>query len=265
MRIFEKLDLILQGGYSDFTNDIISAYSEVPFVNKIILSTWKDDDLSSLNERENLIIIQSEKPKSLGDDNINLQIVSSFEGIQLATTEYSIKMRTDQLYDYHSMIRMYDFFIEHRNEENIFVAGMYPGLLFHPRDHIFWSKTKNLYRLFNIPLKSNNITEKVKIDKWDLWKFYPFYVRSETYIGAHYCSEYDDKVKVFLLQPEKYLHDYAPNWNEAFDLSHSLSKRVFKSFPSIGINLSWPKKDLSQYPYEEQRIGYHERWHEDGV
>ena len=105
---YEKLDIVLQGQYSEFTNTIIENYLNLPFVSKIILSCWNDDDplkLETLYEKysERLIVIFNEKPFTYGDDNINLQIVSSYNGICKVDTEYAIKMRTDQLYDYDSM------------------------------------------------------------------------------------------------------------------------------------------------------------------
>jgi hypothetical protein len=179
--------------------------------------------------------------------------------------EYSIKMRTDQLYDYNSMLVMYNFFIENRKEHLIFVPGMYPHLLFHPRDHVFWGKRVDLIKLFDIPLKVNNVIDRVRISKQDLWKYYGYFIRTETYIGANYCSNFDERIKIFLIQPEKYLFDGSSNWYESLEVSNNITKKLFKSFPKTNINLRWPKKNLSAYPYEDQKYGYNECWHEDGV
>ena len=267
---YEKHDIILQGKYDEFTNDVIESYLNVPFVNKIILSCWDDDDLSSFRDIidknvDRIVLVPNKKPTNTGDDNVNLQIFSSFSGIKKSTTEYSIKMRTDQLYDHKSMLNMYEFFIENREKDRIFVPGLYPHLLFHPRDHLFWGKTEDLYKLFDIPLKTYNITDLVKISKNDLWKYYPYFTRSETYIGAHYCSNFDDRVKIMLIQQDKYLYDNCQQWDESHEISTSLLKRLFKSFPKEGIDLKWPKKDLMSYPYDDQKNGYNECWHEDGV
>jgi hypothetical protein len=267
---YEKIDLVLQGQYDEFTNTIIESYFKLPFVNSIILSCWNTDDLIKLelldsDNSQKLIVVPNEKPFTFGDDNINLQIVSSYSGLIKSSTEYAIKMRTDQLYDYDSMMVMYNFFIENRKDHLIFVPGMYPHLLFHPRDHLFWGKTKDLIKLFDIPLKINNVTDKVRISKQDLWKYYGYFIRSETYIGANYCSNFDDRIKLFLIQPEKYLFDGSSNWQESLEVSDTITKKLFKSFPRTNINLSWPKKNLNSYPYDDQKYGYNECWHEDGV
>jgi hypothetical protein len=51
-------------------------------------------------------------------------------------------MRSDQKYDYNSMVNMYEFLMENYTEGKIFVAGMFPSFIFHPRDHIYWGKQK---------------------------------------------------------------------------------------------------------------------------
>jgi hypothetical protein len=262
--IYEKLDIVLQGPYDEFTNEIISDYLQLPFVNKVILSCWENTEVTyPLKDRFETVL--SKIPFSPGTDNRNLQIVCSLAGLQKVTTDYAIKMRSDQKYTHESMLKMYDFFIEHRNEKRIFVPGMYPHLLFHPRDHIFWGKTEHLITMFDIPLEYNGLIDRVRISKDQLWKYYGYYTRTETYIGAHYCSNFDDRIKIFLLQPEKYLYDYAPDWQEAYEISNTLSREIFKSFPREGIDLSWPKKNLYSYPYDSQKQGYNECWHEDGL
>ena len=263
--IFEKLDIVLQGQYNEFTEEVIANYSKLPFVNNIILSCWQDDNVhSKRNFSIGIVLVTNQKPITFGDDNINLQIVSSLNGLKKVKTEYAIKMRTDQLYDYDSMMVMYNFFIENRKDHLIFVPGMYPHLLFHPRDHLFWGKTSDLIKLFDIPLKINNVTDKVRIPKEDLWKYYGYFVRSETYIGANYCSNFDDRIKIFLIESEKYLFDGSSNWQESLEVSNTITKNLFKSFPRTNIDLRWPKKNLNSYPYENQKYGYNECWYEDG-
>jgi hypothetical protein len=269
-----KMDIVLQGRYNQYTDDIILSYLKLPFVNNIILSCWEDDVIDSQPDR--VQIIQNKFPFTPGTDNRNLQIITSLEGVKKVTTDIAIKMRTDQKYTYQSMIQMYHFFMKHKNVEEkfqhsedspkgkIFVAGFYPHLLFHPRDHIFWGYTSDLLTLFDIPLEYNGLYDKIRVSKEQLYKFYPHYTRTETYIGAHYCSNFNDTIKIFLLYPDRYLYDYAPKGSESFEYSQKYSKIAFKSFPREGIQLSWPTKNLTEYPYDEQKLGYNECWHEDG-
>lgn len=259
---YEKIDIILQGRYSEFTNRVISDYFDLPFVNNIILSCW-EDDVVNCPFNEKLKIVLNKFPVTPGTDNRNLQILTSLAGVKLSTTEYSIKMRTDQKYTQESMMNMYQFFIENRNEDRIFVSGTYPYLLFHPRDHVFWGKTNKLLNMFDIPLEINGLIDKVRISKYELWKYYGHYTRTETYIGTHYCSNYDSRLKIFLLYPNEYLFDNASKWQESYEISQELSKKLFKSFPRYGVDLIWPNKDWYSYPYDNQYYTG-ERWHEDG-
>jgi hypothetical protein len=258
-----KVDVILQGKYDDTTDEIIDLYLKVPFVNNIIVSFWKPDKKES--EFDNRVkFIRNEYPETFGTENRNLQIVSSLEGIKRSSTEVSIKMRSDQKYTYNSMLNMMDFYLKNREDKKLFVAGMYPNLLFHPRDHIFWGRTEDLYDLFDIPLEINGFTDKINISKKDLYMFYPYFIRTETYIGGHYCSKFDERILDLFKNPNEYLHDNAPQWDYSKQISDSVIHKAFKCFPRTGIDLEWSKKELKSYPYDEQKHGYGECWHEDG-
>ena len=98
--------------------------------------------------------------------NRNLQIVSSRNGLNLVTTDVAAKMRSDQIYTRESMERMMKFYFDNcENEKQLFVAGMYPNLLFHPRDHVFWGKTNSLKNLFDTPLEIDGFGDKSKLPK----------------------------------------------------------------------------------------------------
>ena len=153
---------------------------------------------------------------------------------------------------------------ENQSDEKIFVAGVYPDLVFHPRDHIFWGRTEDLNYLFDIPLEYNSLVDKVRIGKYELAQYANYLTRPETYIGAHYCTRFDDRIKRMLIQPENYLYDYAPQWNEAHQISSETLKKAFKAFPRTGIDLEWPKRSTQSYPYDTQKQYSNECWSEDG-
>ncbi len=258
-----QMDIVLQGTYDEFTDEVIREYISLPFVRNVIVSCWKDNK-SNYYIDDRVEYIRNDYPLTPGTDNRNLQILSSLSGINRVKTDLSAKMRTDQKYDYDSMLKMYEYFIKNSSDKQIFVGGIYPDLLFHPRDHIFWGKTSDLKHLFNIPLEYGGFSDKVRIGKDKLWQYYSYFIRSETYIGAHYCSQFNDKINTFLLKPELYLYDNAPNIGEAKQISDQLTFKYFKSFPRTEINFSWPKKGMSQYPYDDQKKYYNECWSENG-
>jgi hypothetical protein len=116
---------------------------------------------------------------------------------------------------------------------------------------------------YDIPLEYNSLIDKVRIGKYELASYANFLTRPETYIGAHYCTRFDDRIKRMLIEPEKYLYDGAPLWNETHEVSNSILPLAFKSFPRTEIDLVCPKRDFHTYPYETQYLSG-ERWDEDG-
>jgi GR25 family glycosyltransferase involved in LPS biosynthesis len=257
-----KIDIVLAGHFDEETPNIINSYLKLDFINNIILSTWKGQYDGSI-DHDRVKIVEIEKPIP-GTDNRNLQIASAHAGLELVTTEYCAKMRTDQRYYDESMHNMYNYLLNNREfEDQIFVAGIYPNLLFHPRDHVFWGKSCNVKELYDIPLEYNGLSDKIKISKENLHKYYPFFVRNETYIGARYCSKFDETINIMLLEPEKYLHDNCGGWNQSHQVSQNVTTRAFKSFPREGIDLEWNRKGLQHYPYDDQKNGYGECWAED--
>jgi len=255
-----KMDIVLQGPYADETDEVISNYLKLPFVNNIIVSCWEDDKTPEWKDSR-VIIKKNKKPMFFGTDNRNLQIVTSRAGVAISKTRYVGKMRTDQLYDEKSMWNMYNFFMNSKDRDTkIFVAGYFPKLQYHPRDHIFWGLRQNLESLFDCPLEIG-LADRVHIPKDKLWKYYNHFTRSETYICANYIAKHNPDVLMHLIYPEKYLFDNAPQWAEAHDVSTIWTFRCFKSFPREGIDLKWRRKGWEHYPYDLQ-YGEGERWSE---
>lgn len=259
----DKMDIVLQGPYAYETKDIIDTYLLLPFVNNIIVSCWEDDKIpDGVMSNSRIRVVRNKKPEFAGTDNRNMQIVSSKNGLAKVTTKYSAKMRTDQHYDLVSMKNMYDFFMKGDKDGKLFVAGMYPSLLFHPRDHIFWGRTDKLNSLFECPLEYNGLGDRVRLRKDQLWRYTPYFTRAETYITAHYLAQFDERMNTLLIEPNLFLWDRAPKWNEAFIISKELMPKHFAVFPRKGINLKWKRKGWDSYPYEDQYASG-ERWAEN--
>lgn len=273
----EKIDVVLQGQFTEYVNETADYYSQLPFVKKVVVSCWNVDSVtySSNNKIEYCV---SELPQNQGTGRRNYQIVSSLNGLRKCNSLYSVKFRNDQRYHHDSMSKMYDYFLQQNHREmtywddydkprgKIFVGGNFIYYPFHPRDHFFWGYTEDMIDLFDIPPETWSIYEKANIKPKDEWKFYNFYTRTESYIGTHYASRFAEIAKYFLLMPEKYLHDNAEKINEAIALSNGLTPKIFKSFPKDCMrNMEWPKHKWNEYPFDEQYHRYGERWAEDGV
>ena len=240
-----KIDLIIQGACNAYTNEIIKNYLNLEFVNKIIISCWENDSPCG---GDRIIIKQSQDLFNPGLGNRNRQIKTSFEGIKLSTTEFSVKLRSDQNISLHSMRLMYDFYEKHKEQEMCFsdgtkpknkicVAGIFRPFPFHPRDHIFWGSTQDLIDVFNIPHDTVSLST-------DYTKF----MRTEAYICSQYYAKFDIDIAKFIIEPSKYLVDNAPNINEALIKSEYWGNKIFKPFPKI--DFAWPKHGLQNYHYD---------------
>lgn len=126
---FEKFAIVMQGPLLErdaFTEESLKIYKQHFPGAVLILSTWHGVPKVTLKRVEDsgVRVVLNEKPKYFGESSINLQIVSSINGIRLARAlgvEYVIKTRTDQ--------RMYapDILTYLRNLIDIFpVSDAYP-------------------------------------------------------------------------------------------------------------------------------------------
>lgn len=126
---FEKFAIVMQGPLIErdaFTEESLKIYKQHFPGALLILSTWHglpNDTLKRIKDL-GIRVVLNEKPEYSGESSINLQIVSSINGIRLAKAlgaEYAIKTRTDQ--------RMYspDILTYLRNLIDIFpVSSLYP-------------------------------------------------------------------------------------------------------------------------------------------
>ena len=99
----DKIAIVLQGAVDNKSNSlssIISRYQSLYPLAHIILSTWEDENTDFLQSTEKLHLVKSIKPRNPGIANVNLQIVSTRSGIELAEAlgcQYVIKSRSDQM------------------------------------------------------------------------------------------------------------------------------------------------------------------------
>ena len=259
-----KLDIILQGPIYPETTEIVKNYLSLPFVSKIIISTWKNQPNIQI-ENQNIIEIRSSDVTNPGPGNINRQIISSQRGFALAEEEIAVKMRTDQIISVNSMHKMNAYFQKHCAKDDrefdydscsflpspIFVLGMYRDFLFHPRDHVFWGYREDLKNLFSLPLYE--LPENKNPKGSDL--YWSNMVRPETWIGVHYYYKIlgyrnlnnRETIINFLKDPVNYLTDQSSKHNEAMAFYSNHRESAFKPFPKI--EMRWPKHGLEEYHY----------------
>lgn len=270
----EKIDVVVQGPYTDFTDHLADHYLKLSFVNNVIISCWESDKDSV--KKRGVKYVRNKYPSSPGTDNKNLQIVSSLNGLKECQTRFAVKIRSDQKFTHESMSKMYHFFLQNNERDvtfqynhekpynKIFVAGHYPYLLFAFRDHIFWGNTDDLIDLFNIPLEQNSLVDTIRVPKERLGNYCKYFTRTETYLGAHYCSNFNEEINHFLLLPKEHLHDEAVYWYHTKGVSDSVTRKVFKSFPKSIIDLEWTRWRQSGFSFNFDEYLQCSSWDEDG-
>ena len=256
----EKMDLVLQGPYTDFTDEIIDSYLQLNFVDNIIVSCWENDKKDEYQSNRVSYVRNSEYPSYSGVMNINLQLITSLAGVKASSSNLVGKMRSDQKFNHQGMLNMFDYFIGNKKKEKIFICGYYFSFLFHPRDHVFWGYREDMINLFDIPFEVNDLCQKLGVNRNNAASYMHLLTRPETYIGAYYCSRFDDRVKKMVENQEQYLYDNAPNWQEAKIISKEAMKKAFKSFPRKGVDFIWPKNNIYCLPYDP----LYEGWDEEG-
>ena len=108
----KKLDIILQGPYTDFTDELIQSYLNLDFINKIIISCWEGDVISTNRTRE-VIVKNKDQPyqheklsvsRGINDLyysgvlNVNYQLKTSLTGLQKSDQTFCAVMRSDTVF-----------------------------------------------------------------------------------------------------------------------------------------------------------------------
>lgn len=241
------IDIVIQGGLWDITLSTAERYKDHPLVNNVIISTWEDEPLVDYSD-----IIFNKLPDNPGPCNINLQLISSKNGLLAATSDFVIKTRSDQRLSYKDISIICDKVVK---TSKINIIGMSPNFPYHPQDHLFAGSRPELLKLFSTELSSNtnyrdhNPYSKSNHKQRDLgleWNYSD--LRPNIYIGAGYLSTKDSVVFSHFGNKTEYLTDLAPKRHEALNHSMEIMMDYFSLLPRLDI--FWAKQQDGRYPYE---------------
>ena len=174
-----RLSIIIQGPVFLNCNEFETTYTVLKSLRKyfegaeIILSTWRDQDVSGL-DYDKLILNDDPGatytyPGSNTFHNLNRQIVSTFNGIRESSREFVLKTRTDLVYTRNNFWNYYHKFYKQNSlfkisDNKIIVANITSvnpnkdlKLPFHPCDWIYFGKNQDLFDLFNVPLSKDDL------------------------------------------------------------------------------------------------------------
>jgi len=160
----EDCTIIIQGKLEKESYDFyIKKYDNC----KVIISTWAGTNIDFSNIPKNFKIIISPLPSESGDQNLNYQIVSTLNALEMITTKYAIKVRGDEFWSYPENI--YEAIKLEPNKLHcssvFFRAWQYCE--YHMSDHIIAGTTENLKLLFE-KSKYNWDNGRLNISKWKI-------------------------------------------------------------------------------------------------
>ncbi|MEY4331766.1 MAG: WavE lipopolysaccharide synthesis [Bacteroidota bacterium] len=161
-KVMEDCTIIIQGRLE---KECYEHYIK-KFVNcSVVISTWSNNDIDFSNLPKNFKIVIAPLPVESGDQNINYQIVSTLNGLDLVKTKYCIKVRGDEFWTYPENI--YQSIVSEPDKLHcspvFFRAWQYAE--YHMSDHIIAGKTENLITLFR-SAKYNWENNRLNISKW---------------------------------------------------------------------------------------------------
>ncbi len=159
---------VLQGAVSKDTDFVIKSIRDNFPLSIIILSTWKDSDTRGLDYDT---LVTSDDPggiivddKAMLLNNINRQIVSTFEGIKRVTTKYVVKARTDIVFKSNKILHYLDRYNKTGGQYNLLQHRILVlsdtsnnphrdyKMPFHICDFIYAGLTQDVYDIFDIDL-----------------------------------------------------------------------------------------------------------------
>lgn len=270
----------MQGQLWPGTIQTAKLYSDFLEVDKVIVSCWKDDELNAmshgpspsctsalsptdkhiLDNNRNIILLRNDAPDYVGPGHVNLQILSSRNGVKESTSDVVVKTRTDQRIYHSAFLKWNEFFSSHIKEEpmsflggdspsgKIFVMGMNHAYPYHPQDHIYWGYREDIETFFDIPFSYAPPLPPEKNGKIDFSTNSPN-LRNPIYLAMHYFSRFSEEAKKHTDNYAEYLQDLAPKFDEAMQHYSDIRSSIFRVLPRID-DCMWWEKFNSGYRYD---------------
>lgn len=201
--IKKDVTLLIQGRYSDIFINNIDKYES--YFNKIIYSTWKDDNVKY---HKNIEFIIDNLPNTDGvynAGNVYYQCKSTLNGLKKVETKYVVKHRSDEFYS------NIDYFINSFNKKLICCNWGFQKIKTIPyqiSDHLFMGETDKLLNTFAnlekcLHLNINNLILNPRYG-------------AEMLISLHY-----------ILQHDKYNIEFMANNYKNNDVVYEIMKEYF--------------------------------------
>lgn len=175
-KIMEDCTIIIQGKLEKDSYDYyIKKYDNC----KVIISTWVGTNIDFSNLPKNFKVILSPLPVESGDQNINYQIISTLNALEMVRTKYVIKLRGDEYWTYPENIYQSIKSAPDKlwSSSVFFRAWQYAE--YHISDHIIAGTLENLMILFK-SAKYNWDNGRLNVSKWKVDGKFHKYVKTHS-------------------------------------------------------------------------------------
>ena len=170
----ENTTIIIQGKLEQDCYDFyIAKYHNCP----VFISTWTDCKIDFTNLPKNFKLVLESLPTESGDQNINYQLVSTLNALDLVKTKYVIKMRGDEYWSYpENIYHAIKLEPDKLHCSSIFFRA-WQYCEYHMSDHIIAGTTENLKLLFNSS-KYNWDNGRLNTSKWKIDGVFTRYIHT---------------------------------------------------------------------------------------
>ncbi len=199
---------------------------------QIILSTWKNSDVSSYEGLYDVLVLNNDPGAVIFEingqkvNNLNRILISSRNGIEKAERKYVLRMRSDLVFKNDNVLKLFDDFKIRNTKSSLFKQRIFAydifsikyvsfrklkqPLLFHVSDWCYLGLRDDLLEFFNIPAVQepdfSRYFEFHKKNEYDLYPSRLWKMSPEQYFT------YSNALKVFKdLKFENYLDVYDEN------------------------------------------------------
>ena len=228
----DDIVIVIQGPIMDsFTYETVKYYNKVFNEAVIVLSTWKlDSEIKNKFDKLKVEVLENEFPSKKGPYNINLQIISSSNGIDYSerfNRKYIIKSRTDQrVYDPNTLKYLKNLMkVFPSNYSSRLIGCSLDSILsrkFHLSDHFMFGDIKSMKnywspKIDNREIPSYNIEDNNQ-HEFGLGGSYFFTQYIKNHLGLSINSNYEQILaENFLIVNKNDIGLYWNKYNLKFD------------------------------------------------
>jgi len=160
----KDISIVIQGPISEISLNNLDYYAQFA---EVIISTWADKPFGfDVSKYDNIKILANALPKIEKQHNIAnvyLQCLSTFNGLDLCTSKFSIKTRSDECFS------NFDALITELQENKIVTTNIFFGkdvnYKYHPSDHLIFSETLTLKDIYKKCISACENIEKLNVKR----------------------------------------------------------------------------------------------------